>query len=104
MLRHNDVIAVGEMECKIFRFKHITRFIVELPEQILQKYYVSKVLGEGAFGTVYHVHDYSTGQPFALKKMKNMSHTNDEIEILDQLDHPCIAKMMNAQQIEGPGP
>jgi len=45
----------------------LTRFLTALPEPLFSTYSLGKVLGVGAYGVVYQVHDKRTSEAFALK-------------------------------------
>lgn len=75
--------------------------ITDLPEAIITRFHIGRMLGEGAFGKVYAVHDILTIKAFALKFIKK-SHPSDsqhvdkaenEANLMLSLDHPCVIKM-----------
>lgn len=80
------------------------------PQVILKKYHIGKILGAGASGTVYLVHNLRTCQPFALKAIEKKPNTNFDTEkamieanILRKLDHPAIIKLhetMNTSKVQ----
>lgn len=100
ILKHNDIISIGLPSFEAFTFKEHIRRSTDLPETILSKYHVAKKLGSGACGTVYHVYDCKSCQPFALKQIKKNAFsekTNDkalnEAKIMKTIKHPCVVKM-----------
>ena len=67
------------------------------PEQVYQKI---KLIGEGAFGEVWKVRHKVLGKEFAMKIIEknpacNIEQIKNEIEILKQLDHPNILKILD---------
>jgi calcium-dependent protein kinase len=66
------------------------------PETVYQKI---KLLGEGSFGEVWQVRHKTLGKDFAMKIIEkspncNVDEIKNEIEILKQLDHPNILKIL----------
>ena len=56
------------------------------------RYTIEKVIGEGAFGTVYLIYSLETGERVALKKIcEDTRYKSRELEILQSLHHPnCL--------------
>jgi calcium-dependent protein kinase len=66
------------------------------PEEVYQKI---KPIGEGSFGEVWQVRHKQLGKNFAMKIMQksqgiNIKEIENEINILKQLDHPNILKIL----------
>ena len=65
----------------------------------MEKYEVTKVLGDGAFGTVFQAVNNKTNEVVAIKKIKEKYSSWDEclelreIKSLRKLDHPNVCKM-----------
>ena len=73
--------------------------VSETNQKIDDIYERVKKLGEGAFGEVWLVKHKLFGKQFALKIIEKGPYSNDEeiineIEILKQLDHPFILKIL----------
>jgi len=74
---------------------------------IVNRYEVQKMLGRGGMGMVYLVFDREMNQSMALKTLLpqylSSSHAVKrfvrEVNAVRQLDHPCIVKIYDAQQI-----
>lgn len=73
---------------------------------IAERYQVERKLGQGGMGAVYLVHDRLTQQRLALKTLLPQYATNDravqrftrEIQVIRQLNHPCLVKVHDAQR------
>ena len=74
--------------------------IVSDTKQNTEEIYIKeKKMGEGSFGEVWLVRHKISGKEFAMKIIEkspysNINHINNEIEILKQLDHPNILKIL----------
>lgn len=74
---------------------------------IVNRYEVQKMIGRGGMGMVYLVWDREMQQPVALKTLLpqylSSSHAVKrfvrEVNAVRQLDHPCIVKIYDAQQV-----
>ncbi|HRK36105.1 MAG TPA: protein kinase, partial [Candidatus Hydrogenedentes bacterium] len=74
---------------------------------IVNRYEVQKMLGRGGMGMVYLVWDREMQQPMALKTLLpqylSSSHAVKrfvrEVSAVRQLDHPCIVRIFDAQQV-----
>jgi len=74
---------------------------------IANRYEVQKMLGRGGMGMVYLVWDRELKQPMALKTLLpqylSSSHAVKrfvrEVSAVRQLDHPCIVRIFDAQQV-----
>ena len=67
------------------------------PEKVYKKI---KLIGEGSFGEVWLVHHKVLGKDFAMKIIErnpycNLKKITNEIQILKQLDHPNILKILD---------
>ncbi|XP_045772874.1 ovarian-specific serine/threonine-protein kinase Lok [Maniola jurtina] len=104
VLDDNDVISVTHEIVKIFLFKDLLKNEQDkVPKEVSQKYYISRVLGQGACGTVKLVYDKVKCTKYAMKVIKKsrlsngqINHLNDpvkimnEVKIMKALKHPCI--------------
>ncbi|CAK1556321.1 unnamed protein product [Leptosia nina] len=104
VLDNDDVISVTLPFIKMFTFKDLLKNEQEkVPKEIAQKYYISRVLGQGACGTVKLVYNKVTCMKYAMKIIKKGRLTNgqinnltdpikvmNEVNILKALRHPCI--------------
>lgn len=99
ILKNGDVISIAKEHWAIFRFMDMRPYICDLPKKIQQEFHVHKLLGTGGFGAVYLVHEYSTSRAYALKEIEIMSHTQDEIDIMNATNHPCIIKLIRSYNI-----
>ena len=68
---------------------------------IVEDYTLEKIIGKGSFGQVYLTSKTGTNKLFATKKMpktmvlqpKVKKYFNNEIHILENIDHPYIIKL-----------
>lgn len=68
--------------------------------RILKTYYkINKVIGKGAFGTVFKAFELCSGRRVAIKQIKfdtqNKNLVLKEIEVLKKVDHPNIVQYFN---------
>lgn len=68
------------------------------PNNIVEKYKLGKVLGQGTFGVVRLCENIETKETFALKtilksKVPDVEQLKSEIEILSEVDHPHVIKL-----------
>ncbi|XP_046965621.1 ovarian-specific serine/threonine-protein kinase Lok-like [Vanessa cardui] len=104
VLDDNDEIAVTHQLVKIFLFKDLLKNEQDkVPKEISQKYYISRILGQGACGIVKLVYNKTACTKHAMKVIKKSRLTNgqlnhlnnpakimNEINIMKALRHPCI--------------
>lgn len=70
--------------------------------ELLGKYELGKVIGNGAFAKVYHGRNVRTGQSVAIKAISKRkvvkggftAHVKREISIMSRLRHPHIVKLI----------
>ena len=73
---------------------------------IVEDYTLEKIIGKGSFGQVYLTSKTGTNKLFATKKMpktmvlqpKLKKYFNNEIHILENIDHPYIIKLYEIKQ------
>ena len=73
---------------------------------IAGRYEVLRSLGRGGMGKVFLVWDHQTGKKLAMKLLRNKWQQNErvvarfarEVQALQQLNHPCIAKIYDARR------
>lgn len=80
------------------RIKQASIFNFVYPNNIVQKYKLKEVLGQGTFGVVRLCEKLETGEKFALKtilksRVPDVDLLKSEIEILSEVDHPHIIKL-----------
>lgn len=68
-------------------------------DELLENWQIIKVLGHGAFGTVFHVQNYHTHESAALKviqraKVTDKSALTNEIAALRRCSHPSITRLI----------
>jgi len=68
--------------------------------RILKAYYkINKVIGQGAFGTVFKAFELCSGRRVAIKQIKMDNHNKNlvlkEIEVLKKVEHPNIVQYFN---------
>lgn len=68
----------------------------------MQYYELGEVIGRGAFGVLYRAVRKEDGQMFVIKKLwtmnmqkKDKDTVNSEIQILRQLNHPNVVKLID---------
>ncbi len=80
------------------------------PQKIVAgRYEILATLGQGGMGRVYLVLDRETGEKRAMKVLRQRWQYNDrivarfsrEVEALRRLNHPCILKILDTQNIDG---
>lgn len=79
------------------------------PNQQLFEYRIQRVLGQGAFGTVYLAHDIHLGRPVAIKELTLAAQTDEaafkrflqEARAAGGLNHPHIVTV-HALRVEKP--
>lgn len=68
-------------------------------------YQSEKVVGSGSFGTVYKARIKETGEIVAIKKvLQDKRYKNRELQILKELNHPNVLKMMHHYYSQGENP
>ncbi|CAH2048594.1 unnamed protein product, partial [Iphiclides podalirius] len=103
VLDDNDKIAVTHPNVKIFIYKDLLKNEEKVPKEVSQKYYISRILGQGACGLVKLVYDKTKCTKHAMKIIKKLRLTNgqinnlndpqkimNEVNIMKALRHPCI--------------
>jgi serine/threonine protein kinase len=67
-----------------------------------KRYRMEKVVGNGAFGIVWRAKDMESGCLVAIKKViLDRRYHNRELEMLRQLEHECVIRLLN--HFEKPG-
>jgi serine/threonine protein kinase len=66
----------------------------------MHKYEILEEIDQGSYSTVFRVRSKATGDTFALKRMKEEFHEAKklqmrELKILQQLNHPCVASLID---------
>lgn len=103
ILAHKDVFYIERKPTISFEYLALQPIENDLPDDINHEYHIGKVLGNGACGTVYFVQNRRTCQTYALKYTtderndRNIMTILKEVEILQQLQHPCILKLFKTQ-------
>ncbi len=75
---------------------------------IAGRYRIGDALGRGGMGVVYQAIDQQSGQRLAFKTLLPQYLTNtravqrfiQEVNVIRQLNHPCIVRIMDARQID----
>ena len=78
------------------------------PDQQLFEYCIERVLGQGAFGTVYLAHDTLLGRPVAIKELTITAQTDEvafrrflqEARAAGSLNHPHIVTVHALKVVE----
>mmetsp|Transcript_15108 Transcript_15108/g.31105 ORF Transcript_15108/g.31105 Transcript_15108/m.31105 type:complete len:208 (+) Transcript_15108:270-893(+) len=96
-----ESLAEGRTEYLRAHMASIFNFVY--PNDIINKYTLGGVLGQGTFGVVQRCVNIRTGESFALKtilksKVPNVSLLKREIEILTEVDHPHIIKLVDVYE------
>ncbi|KPI94446.1 PREDICTED: ovarian-specific serine/threonine-protein kinase Lok-like [Papilio xuthus] len=104
VLDDNDRISLTHPNAKIFIYKDLLKNEQDkVPKEISKKYYISRILGQGACGLVKLVYDKTKCTKHAMKIIKKCRLTNgevnnltdpqrimNEVNIMKALRHPCI--------------
>ncbi|XP_019880788.1 ovarian-specific serine/threonine-protein kinase Lok [Aethina tumida] len=115
ILQNNDNISVGNKRLIIYMFKLMDSIDNKyLPASLRKRYEAGAFLGKGAAGEVRLVYEKTTCKKFAVKKInKGKFHSNSnlhqlnhpkkiysEINILQEVNHPCIISMEDLVETE----
>ncbi|XP_042877054.1 serine/threonine-protein kinase Chk2-like [Penaeus japonicus] len=105
VLQNNDEISLAHANKKVFVFYDcLQNDESSYPPELTQFYTMSKKLGEGTFGEVRLAYKQDTLERCAVKILKkkgsqiilnNINTINNEIKLLQSVDHPCIIKLQN---------
>ena len=110
VLDHGSTISILSPNLSVFCYLDSSSMFRTFPQSLTSKYLVGKKLGEGATATVYL--GYSRNNELsevALKIIATASwpskysepvHMTSEVDILANLDHPCITKVMEVISCE----
>ena len=104
VLKHGDTIAVLCRDIELFWYLEEETMIYRnsFPVKIITKYLVGNEVGRGTFGVVRKGFSRSSYQPVALKFLPRSTiqflntDISSEVEILKQLDHPCVTGLIDA--------
>ncbi|CAH3110770.1 unnamed protein product [Porites lobata] len=103
-LKNNDEISLSLKKHKAYVFQNISQADEEfksLPEELMEKYILSKSIGRGACGEVRLAFSKGDCQKFAVKIISKKKFSvgpkqaamRDEVEILKKLHHPCVIRI-----------
>ncbi|XP_028396763.1 serine/threonine-protein kinase Chk2-like isoform X2 [Dendronephthya gigantea] len=110
VIQNNSEISLAALENKAYLFLDLEATKIEqemFPQEMREKFTISKVLGRGAFGDVrlafskgsecnkFAIKIISKKQFSNLKTSKRDTEVSDEVDILKKLDHPCIVKVFD---------
>jgi serine/threonine-protein kinase Chk2 len=100
VLNNNDEIALAHKKNKVYIFHDPSGVnSVSIPEEMKEKYSISKTLGRGACGEVKLAFKKGTCEKFAVKVIVKKKFSigprvgpaiMEEVKILKQLQHPCV--------------
>jgi len=109
-LNHGDMISILQAEFLFFSYFDETQLRnLNYPLEIVRKYVVGNIVGSGSYSVVRKGFTRNTKSQVALKFIKKSNHrwcenSEDsdylltEVEILKQLHHPCIIKILDVVQ------
>ncbi|KAM7426213.1 Checkpoint kinase 2 [Porites harrisoni] len=105
-LKNNDEISLSLKKHKAYVFQNISQLEADeefksLPEELKEKYIMSKTIGRGACGEVRLAFSRGDCQKFAVKIISKKKFSvgpkqaamRDEVEILKKLHHPCVIRI-----------
>ncbi|XP_027059568.1 serine/threonine-protein kinase Chk2-like [Pocillopora damicornis] len=103
-LNNNDEISLSLKKHKAYVFQNINQADQEfslLPEDLKEKYVMSRFLGRGACGEVRLAFSRGSCKKFAVKIISKKTFSvgprqaalRDEVEILKKLHHPCVIQI-----------
>lgn len=107
VMKNNDEIALATKKDKAFVYMDVdSQDDTQFPEELRNRYTVSRVLGRGACGEVRLAFEKKTCRKFAIKVIskrtfsmgskaqeKVSSQVMNEVNVLKALKHPCIIKV-----------
>lgn len=102
ILLNDDVISVTKNASVFFTFCDMRKPIdTQFKSDLMKNYFVEKLLGQGANGYTFLVHNIRTLDKLAVKKVEkdNAEPRDDyvfEAKILNTLNHPNIVRLMHA--------
>ena len=103
-LKFSDLFAKTEEDCREW-IKHLGSVMVRT--DFHERFEVKNILGEGGFARVYLAKNLDTQELFAVKALKKESlnkqsrgrdSVRNEVDILQQLDHPNIMKLYEVHE------
>lgn len=103
-LKFSDLFAKSEADCREW-IRHLGSIMVRT--DFHERYEVKRVLGEGGFAKVYLAKNTETSALFAVKafkkenlnaQSKGRSAVRNEVDVLQQLDHPNIMKLLEVHE------
>jgi len=109
-LNHGDMISILQAEFLFFSYlDEIQLRNLNYPVEILRKYVVGNIVGSGSYSVVRKGFARNTKSQVALKFIKKNNHRwcenadesenlLSEVDILKQLHHPCIIKIIDVVQ------
>ncbi|KAF2368315.1 Forkhead-associated (FHA) domain [Trinorchestia longiramus] len=115
ILKHNDEIGLAHAHRKVFMFYDCTNSDdVQHPAELTSKYTMTRVLGTGNYGEVRLAYKQGTLESCAIKIIKkklmsangntllmnNISQIQNEVELLQSIDHPCIVHLYDVIEAE----
>ncbi|XP_059483256.1 ovarian-specific serine/threonine-protein kinase Lok-like [Neocloeon triangulifer] len=112
ILQDHDKISICDASGPFFIFSllgNVNELEKGLPQDLLQKYRITNLLGTGGSATVYLAYEHVTCQPFAVKRidkdfktmgMNSVSYIQTEIKILKSLAHPNIVRVQDVIDVE----
>jgi serine/threonine-protein kinase Chk2 len=112
IIRSGDEISILHPDIKVFKFvdnRSCAEKSKKFPPEVTQKYFISKILGQGACGVVWLTYQVNEGGQFAMKEVKKYglsmgarvrqcqdpSKIDNEVRIMRQLQHPCCIKLLD---------
>ena len=108
-LYHGDVISILQVELEMFCYLDESQMMNRnYPLRIITKYLVGNIVGSGSYSVVRKGFTRNTFTPVAMKFVKktqlpgwpgwlvgNDDMVRSEVDILQQLHHPCITKVLD---------
>lgn len=97
ILKTGDTISILPQQLPIYKFiNFIDSQPTDFPKKMTDQYFIdAKSFSRGAMGKI-HIAYESNGQKFAIKMVKKIPLCENEANIMLNLKHPCIVKLLDA--------